>query len=554
MMDSQRKIQSRMIKYIALLLALVGVLASVFNYVTFVRQHSRQTGKYIGQITDQVALNIEGYLQEIARLCLSPYYNSSVMKALEERTDNARDFLSRKRVIENYLEEVMTIPRSDIVSVHILVDEVFGVSRTYGEGIPSDYMDRWWYQEALAQPEYVFLPNDGKTFSILHQIRSIDEPEKVIGVIKVDANFSRIKDICDRIGLDDRSALRLEDREGNILYDNGTLTEGRSIVSSRTIAPMDWSISYSAAMAPLVGMARFNLLLNIALALGFMAIGTLISSLSIRKMLDPLYNTVGIMNRVKDGETSLRAEEDCTPEIAELNRTFNRMLDQMENMADKERRLITKAAQAEVLQKQAQFEALYHQIHPHFLFNTLNTIILLEKAGKSEETVKAVEQLSRILRGMVNSDKLITLREEMDICECYIQLQRLRHDRLQYEIHLGSDVDTGMLLPAMIVQPVVENCFIHAYRKKDEDIQLSVDVSVDGTDLLIEVSDNGDGIPAAMLSVLRQRLEEEGNEGIGLANIHKRLSLMYGPGYGMTIESEYGLGTIVTLRLPTGGL
>ena len=382
----------------------------------------------------------------------------------------------------------------------------------------------------------------------------IDEPEKVIGVIKVDANFSRIKDICDRIGLDDRSALRLEDREGNILYDNGTLTEGRSIVSSRTIAPMDWSISYSTAMAPLVGMARFNLLLNIALALGFMAIGTLISSLSIRKMLDPLYNTVGIMNRVKDGETSLRAEEDCTPEIAELNRTFNRMLDQMENMADKERRLITKAAQAEVLQKQAQFEALYHQIHPHFLFNTLNTIILLEKAGKSEETVKAVEQLSRILRGMVNSDKLITLREEMDICECYIQLQRLRHDRLQYEIHLDSDVDTGMLLPAMIVQPVVENCFIHAYRKKDEDIQLSVDVSVDGTDLLIEVSDNGDGIPASMLSVLRQRLEEEGNEGIGLANIHKRLSLMYGPSYGMTIESEYGLGTIVTLRLPTGGL
>ena len=163
-------------------------------------------------------------------------------------------------------------------------------------------------------------------------------------------------------------------------------------------------------------------------------------------------------------------------------------------------------------------------------------------------------QIDSIWMTGIPSDKLITLREEMDICECYIQLQRLRHDRLQYEIHLDSDVDTGMLLPAMIIQPVVENCFIHAYRKKDEDIQLSVDVSVDGTDLLIEVSDNGDGIPAAMLSVLRQRLEEEGNEGIGLANIHKRLSLMYGPGYGMAIESEYGLGTIVTLRLPTGGL
>lgn len=543
-----------MIKYIALLLALVGVLASVFNYATFVRQYSRQTGKYIGQITDQVALNIEGYLQEIARLCLSPYYNSLVMNALEEETGNSQDFLSRKRVIENHLEEVMTIPRSDIVSVYILVDEVFGVSRTYGDGIPSDYTEQWWYQEALRDPEYVFLPNDGKTFSILHQIRSMDEPGKVIGVIKVDANFSRIKDICDRIVPDDNSTLTLEDGRGNILYNNGTIHDGRSIVSSRTIAPMDWSISYATATAPLVGIARFNLLLNIALALVFIAIGTLASSLSIRKMLDPLYNTVGIMNRVKDGETSLRAEEDCTPEIAQLNRTFNQMLDRIAGMAEKEKQLITIAAQAEVLQKQAQFEALYHQIQPHFLFNTLNTIILLEKAGKSDDTVKAVEQLSTILRGMVNSDKLIMLHEEIDICDCYIQLQRLRHDRLQYEISVSSEVNLDILVPAMIIQPVVENCFIHAYREKDEDIQLSVDVSIEDHDLLIDVSDNGDGMTNTMLKAIRQKLDDRSNEGIGLANIHKRLALMYGPGYGMTIESEYGLGTIVTLRLPARNL
>ena len=476
------------------------------------------------------------------------------MNALEEETGNSQDFLSRKRVIENYLEEVMTIPRSDIVSVYILVDEVFGVSRTYGDGIPSNYTEQWWYQEALRASEYIFLPNDGKTFSILHQIRSMDEPGKVIGVIKVDANFSRIKDICDRIATDGNSSLTLEDGRGNMLYNNGTIPDGRSIVSSRTIAPMDWSISYATAMAPLVGIARFNLLLNIALALVFITIGTLASSHSIRKMLDPLYNTVGIMNRVKDGETSLRAEEDCTPEIAQLNRTFNQMLDRIACMTEKEKQLITIAAQAEVLQKQAQFEALYHQIQPHFLFNTLNTIILLEKAGKSDDTVKAVEQLSTILRGMVNSDKLIMLHEEMDICDCYIQLQRLRHDRLQYEISIDSEVNMDILVPAMIIQPVVENCFKHAYREKDEDIQLSVDISLEGNDLLIDVADNGDGMTNTMLEAIRQKLDDRSNDGIGLANIHKRLAFMYGPGYGMTIESEYGLGTIVTLRLPARNL
>ena len=260
------------------------------------------------------------------------------------------------------------------------------------------------------------------------------------------------------------------------------------------------------------------------------------------------------MNRVKDGETSLRAEEDCTPEIAQLNRTFNQMLDRIACMTEKEKQLITIAAQAEVLQKQAQFEALYHQIQPHFLFNTLNTIILLEKAGKSDDTVKAVEQLSTILRGMVNSDKLIMLHEEMDICDCYIQLQRLRHDRLQYEISIDSEVNMDILVPAMIIQPVVENCFKHAYREKDEDIQLSVDISLEGNDLLIDVADNGDGMTNTMLEAIRQKLDDRSNDGIGLANIHKRLAFMYGPGYGMTIESEYGLGTIVTLRLPARNL
>ena len=125
---------------------------------------------------------------------------------------------------------------------------------------------------------------------------------------------------------------------------------------------------------------------------------------------------------------------------------------------------------------------------------------------------------------------------------------------MQYEISIDSEVNMDILVPAMIIQPVVENCFKHAYREKDEDIQLSVDISLEGNDLLIDVADNGDGMTNTMLEAIRQKLDDRSNEGIGLANIHKRLALMYGPGYGMTIESEYGLGTIVTLRLPARNL
>ena len=215
-----------MIIYIVLLLFLVGVVASVANYASFVRIYFQQTGKYIGQIADQAALNINSYLQEITRLCLSPYYDVQVMRAIETPGEDAQDFLARKRLIEGYLEQVMTIPRSDVISVHILSDEIFGVSRSYDTAVPSAYKDQWWYKQALEDDGYIFLPGNGnRMFSTIHRLRSIDNPNKVIGVIKVDANFSGIQDIFDRITLDDASSIDIRDSEGGILYRKSTLAD-----------------------------------------------------------------------------------------------------------------------------------------------------------------------------------------------------------------------------------------------------------------------------------------------------------------------------------------
>ena len=556
-MKSRKNILQRMIIYIVLLLFLVGVVASVANYVSFVRIYFQQTGKYIGQIADQAALNINSYLQEITRLCLSPYYDVQVMRAIETPGENAQDFLARKRLIEGYLEQVMTIPRSDVISVHILSEEVFGVSRSYGTAIPSDYKDKWWYKQALEDDGYIFLPGNGnRMFSTIHRLRSIDDPNKVIGVIKVDANFSGIQDIFDRITLDDSASIDIRDSEGGILYRKSTLADdvanSEILTSEKEIPLMGWTLCFRISTHPVIQTARLNLLINIIIAVAILIFGTLVSSWRIRKILGPLYRTIEIMERVSNGEIALRIPEieDLTPEISQMNHTFNQMLDHMAALSQKEKQLIMKAAKAEVLQKQAQFDALNHQIRPHFLFNTLNTIILLIKMGRNEKTVTAVGQLATILRGMINADKFVCLNEEINICKCYIELQQLRHDTLQYDITASEDADMDCLIPAMTIQPVVENCFIHAFENKNEDIILSVDISVDKETLVIEVTDNGDGMSAKQLEEVRKKLQNNDSSNVGLSNINNRLKLIYGPEYGISIDAEYGLGTIVTIIMP----
>ena len=546
-----------MIIYIVLLLFLVGVVASVANYASFVRIYFQQTGKYIGQIADQAALNINSYLQEITRLCLSPYYDVQVMRAIETPGEDAQAFLARKRLIEGYLEQVMTIPRSDVISVHILSDEIFGVSRSYGTAVPSAYKDQWWYKQALEDDGYIFLPGNGnRMFSTIHRLRSIDNPNKVIGVIKVDANFSGIQDIFDRITLDDASSIDIRDSEGGILYRKSTLADdvanSEILTSEKEIPLMGWTLCFRISTHPVIQTARRNLLINIIIAVAILIFGTLVSSWRIRKILDPLYRTIEIMERVSNGELALRIPEieNLTPEISQMNHTFNQMLDHMAALSQKEKQLIMKAAQAEVLQKQAQFDALNHQIRPHFLFNTLNTIILLIKMGKNDETVTAVGQLATILRGMINADKFVSLKEEINICKCYIELQLLRHDTLQYEITASEAADMDCLIPAMTIQPVVENCFIHAFENKNEDISLSVDISVEKENLVIEVTDNGDGMSAKQLEEVRKKLQDNDSSNVGLSNINNRLKLIYGPEYGISIDAEYGLGTIVTITMP----
>ena len=181
------------------------------------------------------------------------------------------------------------------------------------------------------------------------------------------------------------------------------------------------------------------------------------------------------------------------------------------------------------------------------------------KTGRGDEAVQCIDMLATLLRGMVNAGREITLRAEMKIVESYLTLQQKRYQSLTYTLPDATAWE-AYRLPALTVQPLVENALVHGCEPKRG--QTRIDVSICNTQgaLQLTVTDNGVGMDEATLAGIREALaaptvEPEGVEagGVGLTNIARRVRLKYGDAYGLSVDSRAGAGTTVTLRLPLEG-
>lgn len=581
-------IQRKLLTAVSVLIFASSILIISLGHVRFTFDYSRQAAEDMQQLIEQVSLNVDTYLDELARLCLSPYYSSDIMEQLESEPLTGQELLDKRREIENYLRQVMITPRKDILRVYIFSDAVYSCARTGHSGVSDHYAQETWYLDAISTDDYVYLPADTENlgsssymvFSVAKRLRSLKDNSETVGVIRVDANYNGIKAVCDRVTVNPNGALLIIDTAGNLIYANSRLPEEIStaqiqqaapdsgyltktlnrtsyLLNAQVVSTTGWRVIAVNSLSEITKSAKATLFFNMILAILLAGAGVLISAYYVKKLLKPLYQTVKLMNQVQAGNLSVRAELQGTDEIVYLDTAFNRMLEQIQNMLLQEKQLTKQVYEAKYLQKQAQFDALYHQIQPHFLFNTLNTISLLIKCGHNAEAISGIDQLAVLLRGMTNANREIDLKSELKITESYLHLQKLRHDDLTYEIHTEG-INLSYLLPALTIQPLVENALIHGCEAKSGKIVIFIRLTTQDDYLSVSVQDNGIGMEPEALSALQAKLaccddpglERNDSGNIGLVNIQRRIHLKFGSQYGVQIISEAGCGTTVTLLLP----
>ncbi|WP_407268559.1 sensor histidine kinase [Radiobacillus sp. PE A8.2] len=268
----------------------------------------------------------------------------------------------------------------------------------------------------------------------------------------------------------------------------------------------------------------------------------------------PLKKLTKSMYLVQRGDFNQRVEFRGNDEVGALGRGYDMMVQRI-------KRLIDDVYMSQLRQKEAELKSLQAQIHPHFLYNTLDTIFWKAQQRKETEIADMIYSLSQFFRLSLSDGKeFVTIGNELLLVENYLALQKTRFvNKFSYEIQINEELK-NILVPKLLIQPLVENSIIHGLNLVDDNGFIYIHISKEKEYLLLEVMDNGAGIESSRLQQLNAYLQatatnqpirpEEQRPGYALMNISERLKLKYDAQATMMIESTQGVGTKIKIKVP----
>jgi len=253
------------------------------------------------------------------------------------------------------------------------------------------------------------------------------------------------------------------------------------------------------------------------------------------------------MLKVKQGDYSAKLPAYTTDEFQVMSSTFN-------EMTDKINYLVNVAHESQLSAKQAEIKFLQSQINPHFLFNTLAAIGTKAKMSREEKVYAMITSLSTLLQASfkANGESIIPFSEELGYIKCYLYIQKERFgEKFDYKINIQDDSLLDIGIPCLCIEPIVENAVIHGLEEKCGLREVMLHVYKDDRNVCFEVIDNGVGFSRDMNThELLDKSEDEKGAGIGLRNTHRRLRLIYGEPYGVSIDDNCLDGARVVITIP----
>jgi two-component system sensor histidine kinase YesM len=267
-----------------------------------------------------------------------------------------------------------------------------------------------------------------------------------------------------------------------------------------------------------------------------------------RSINEPIYRLKTMASRIAQGDLSIRVER---PEISELDE----LTDSFNIMAEKLIVLIEQNVQKQRNLQKAEMKALQAQIAPHFMYNTLETILSLAEDGQTENVVTTTIALSSFFRLSLNKGRdWITVADEKSHVENYLAIQKMRYGAiLEYDIDFSPEI-LGESMLKLLLQPLVENAIYHGIKKTRRRGHIALKGYKADDRMVFTVEDNGLGMTVEELAKLKGSLSHYDvsipGTGFGLYNVYKRIELYYEIDDGLTVESEYDKGCKITIRLP----
>jgi two-component system sensor histidine kinase YesM len=537
---------------------------------------------YTIQLVNQVNSEIDNYITYMENISTILVTNMDIREYLNTTSEEVlEDATLRKRIISQF--DTILNMREDIYNIAIFGENNKHIVNKGNDEInPNIHVQAQnWYTKAVKAGGKRILSsshiqnviyNDYKWVVTLSKAIHIKDTNEVLGALLVDLNYSSITKLCQKINLGNKGYIFLVDESGDIIYHpkqqlvyTGIKREKiADILSSKEdsfIAKVDnenklytmsksektgWIVVGVANIDELFANQRetFTIYSLCAIALIIASIFTAI--IYSNRITTPLTRLKNSMKEVENGNfTGTPYDETEDSEVGVLSRDFYNMTVKIENlMSDKVR--------AQRDKRKLEIKSLQNQINPHFLYNTLDSIIWMAEGGNNKEVVIMTSSLARLLRQNIsNEEELITIENEINSIKSYLTIQKMRYkDQLRYIIDVDPEINHYKIVK-LTLQPFVENAIYHGIKYRETKGTIIVKGRKKENGILIQIIDNGIGMSKETLNHIYDKKEIiKGHSGIAIENVNRRLKLYYGDEYSLLFESKEGRGTVVSITLP----
>lgn len=321
--------------------------------------------------------------------------------------------------------------------------------------------------------------------------------------------------------------------------------EGSKLATVTAYDRLNWKLVNMVSLQTLNSDIRRNFALTFAFGALCLLLSLLLAGKLSQIIVNPLLQVTKAMRKVKEGDIHVSSPVTTQDETGLIATVFNSMVQQIKELL--------KAITEEQGRKREYELALIHaQIRPHFLYNTLDTIYVLNDLGMNEEardTTKALADFYRVV--LSKGSERIPLAAEIDNVRDYLNIMQVRNpDVLRYEIAVPPEL-ANVMVPKLSLQPLVENAIYHGLKTKGSQGLIAIRARRDGDDAAIAVIDNGVGMsPEQVQEVTRFASGDGKPASIGIYSVHERIKLYFGEPYGLTVRSKPGEGTVMEMKVP----
>lgn len=557
------------------LVALIGmVFIGVFLYQSYGRAAKEMMLNDTRQLVNQVEINLNNYLRSMMRISDAMYYN--VIK----KVDMSKDDISHEL---NLLYEVN---KDSLVSIACFSEngELLGAVPVGNVKNNVDVTQQSWFTSAQNKMENlhfselhvqnIFENSNGHYYWVVSLSRGVElttEGKISGGILLVDMNFSGIRQLFTEINSQDMGYVYLINSDGEIIYHpkqnlifSNMLKENNMVASHyedgvyeerfqgedrtvvvKTVGYTGWKIvSVTPADRLFQDFNRTEIMavIMIILAVCLMIFANQFVAVRIVKPLKKLENSLKSIGVDQKPEIYIGGSS----EIQHLGNTIRSMVEQLRKLTDD----IVKEQEEK---RKSELDALQSQINPHFLYNTLDSIMWMIESERYQDAVFMVHALGKLFRiSLSRGRNIITVGEELQHAGSYLDIQKYRYKNKFtsfFEVEEGIEKYRTIKL---IIQPLIENAIYYGMEYMDGEGEIYIRAYTKDQELFIEVADNGPGMPEEQVAGLLTEESETRSRGsgIGLKNVHQRIQLYFGTEYGLEIESEPDEGTTVRIHLP----